>query len=85
MLFPSVTCAVHSANRTHRAGHVEFCNLSSVETSAWFREATLTLQVEEKLEEQYEQKKEQQVNPPDSNEVKSNRKLTTDLTSPPLT
>ena len=24
MLCPSVTCAVHSANRTHRAGHVEF-------------------------------------------------------------
>ena len=24
VLCPSVTCAVHSANRTHRAGHVEF-------------------------------------------------------------
>ena len=24
MLFPSVTCAVHPANRTHRAGHVGF-------------------------------------------------------------
>ena len=24
MLCPSVTCAVHSANRTHRAGHAEF-------------------------------------------------------------
>ena len=24
MLFPSVTCTVHPANRAHRAGHVEF-------------------------------------------------------------
>ena len=40
VLCPSVTCAVHSANRTHRAGHVEFHTRVRVENPSVPNSAT---------------------------------------------